>query len=92
LQAYKAQKHTQFSDWSQIQLSLMTSWSLHCIDTAVSQYQSKITLRPRRQQTCAAVFSCHDLDHGPMTLKLDRDIDILQTKKEVARSSHSKDK
>jgi len=39
----------------------------------------------------AAVFCCHDLDVGPMTLKMDRNIDILKTYLHaiVARSSHS---
>jgi len=42
------------------------------------------------------VFCCRDLDLGPMTLKLDRDIDTcilktyLRTENEVARSSGSK--
>jgi len=42
----------------------------------------------------AAVFCWRDLDLGPMTLKLDRDIDILKTylntENEVAGSNHSK--
>jgi len=40
------------------------------------------------------VFRCCDLDLWPMTLKLNRDLDILkmclQTENEVARSTHSK--
>jgi len=40
------------------------------------------------------LFRCCDLDFGPMTLKLNPDLDILkmciQTENEVARSSHSK--
>jgi len=40
------------------------------------------------------LFRCCDLDLGPMTLKLNHDLDILKmclgTENEVARSSHSK--
>jgi len=43
---------------------------------------------------CYRFFRSHDLDLGPMTLTLERDLDILQmhfqTEKEVARLSHLK--
>jgi len=46
-------------------------------------------LSPRRDRFC-----CRDLDLGPMTFKLDRDIDIfktyLHTENKVAKSSRSK--
>jgi len=41
------------------------------------------------------LFCCCDLDHEPMTLKLDPDLDLLKmnphTEDEVARSSHCED-
>jgi len=53
-----------------------------------------IKLCPRGAQICAHHFCCCSLDPGPMTFKLDRDIDILKlylcTENEYARSSHTK--
>jgi len=53
------------------------------------------SIKTRRAQTCALPLFCDsDLEINPVTLKLEGDLDILkmylQTKNEVARSSHSK--
>jgi len=55
----------------------------------------KIKLCLRGAHNCAQLlFSCHDLDINPMTLKLEVDLDILKmylhAKNEVARLRHLK--
>jgi len=59
--------------------------------TTLSIYQS---VSERSTNLRAAVFCCCEVDLGPVTLKLGRDIDILKkylcTENKVARSSYSK--
>jgi len=55
----------------------------------LAQSIQNLELELKKSEIC-----CCDLDLGPMTLKMNRELDILkmylQTENEVARSNHSK--
>jgi len=50
-----------------------------------------IKLCPKGAHNCARpLFCCRDLDLGPVTLNLDRDLDVLKVYLHTENESHSK--